>query len=184
MTLIDIVIIVLAIAGAFVGWRKGLTGQMGALAGVIAAIILCRWFASDLANAFTKPDDAPHTILLHSVLAYVILGVGAYVAVRIIARFVTTVTKVLHLSVINRLAGAAFGAFEWLLGFSLLLNMWMAVFSDTELRSSNHAVSDAVMNLGPMVLDSKTVQDIISLKDLKRPDISFGNNNVEQDTIQ
>ncbi|MGM9827288.1 MAG: CvpA family protein [Muribaculaceae bacterium] len=185
MTLLDIVIIVLAVAGGFIGWRKGLTGQLGALAGVLAAIVLCRWFAADLAAAFTEPDDTPHTVLLHTVMSYVVLGVGAYVGVRIIARFMTTVTRVLHLSLINRAAGAIFSVFEWLLGLSILLNMWIAVFPETEMRSSNHAVTDMVMDIGPKVFDSQTVQDIISLKDLERPDFDGGNaDDIEQDEAQ
>lgn len=182
--LLDIAIIVLAVAGGFMGWRKGLTGQMGALVGVLAAIVICRWFASDLAAFFTDPSDSPQTVLLNTVMSYVILGVGAYVAVLIIAKLMNLVTRALHLSLINRAAGAVFGVFEWMLGLSILLNIWTAVFSDTELRSSNHAITDAVMDIGPRVFDSKTVQDIISLKDVEKPGSLFGESSDNDDSAE
>ena len=174
MTLLDIIIVVLALAGAFVGWRKGLTGQLGAVAGVLAAIILCRWFGNDLAMAFSEPGDTPSTIMLHTVLAYVALALGAYVGVRIIAHFVGTVTRTLHLSAVNRAAGAVFGIFEWLLGFSLLLNLWVGVFPNTQLRSANNALVGAIRDMGPAVMGSDTVRDILSVKDMERPEALGG----------
>lgn len=174
MTLIDIIIIVLAIAGAYIGWRKGLTGQLGSLAGVLLAIILCRWFARDLANAFARPGDTPETVMLHTVLAYAVIAVAAYVGVRLAAGLIRKVMDALHLSVINRAAGAVFGLFEWLLGLSLMLNLWLAFFPETELRSKNTVVTDTVLVMGPAVLGSDTFKDILDVKDLQRPDFLGG----------
>lgn len=174
MTLLDILIVVLAISGAFVGWRKGLTGQLGAVAGVLVAIILCRWFGRDLAGAFSEPDDTPSTVMLHTVLAYVVLAVGAYVGVRVIARFVGSITKALNLSFVNRAAGAVFGVFEWMLGLSLMLNLWVGVFPDTELRTSNNAMVEGIRDLGPAVMGSETVKDIFAIKDMERPEALGG----------
>lgn len=174
MTLLDIVIVILAVAGAYVGWRKALTGQLGALAGMLAGIILCRWFGAELTAAFTSPDDTPNTVLLHTVLAYVVLGVGGYVGVRILAGMIGKVARTLHINGLNRAAGALFGAFEWILGLSILLNLWVAVFPDTKLRSSDNRLADAVMDLGPRVLGSETARQILDLKDLERPDFLNG----------
>ena len=170
MTVIDILIIVLGLAGATIGWRKGLTGQLGALGGVLLAIILCRWFGSDLVEHFSSADDTVQTRLLHTVLVYFMLGVIAYVGVRVVAGFAGNVFRALRLTVVNRAAGAVFGAFEWLLGLSLLLNLWVGIFPDTQLRTKHSAVTEAVMDIAPVVLASETVQQVLSLKDIKRPD--------------
>ena len=42
-----------------------------------------------------------------------------------------------------------------------------------------------VMDIGPKVFDPQTVQDIIPLKDLERPDFDGGNaDDIEQDEAQ
>lgn len=171
MTIIDIIILVLALGGLLTGWRKGITGQLASLGGVLLAVILCRWFADDLAMAFNHPDDTPETMMLHTVLAYVTLSVVAYVGVRVVAGVAGAMLKAIHLNAVNRAAGAVFGMVEWLLGVSLLLNLWVTVFPDAEIRTKNTRVTDAVMTIAPVVLGSETLHKVWHLKDAGRPDI-------------
>ena len=184
MTIIDIIILLLAIGGGLTGWRKGITGQLASVGGVLLSIILCRWFGNDLALALGKLCDTPESAMFHTVLAYVLLCTVAYIGVRVIARFAGMVFKTLHLSILNRVSGAAFGAIEWLLGFSLLLNLWVAVFPDTKIHTKNTDVTDFVMSISPVVLGSETLHKVLELKDAKRPDILTPRFTAETDSVE
>lgn len=182
MTLFDLVIIVLAIGGGAVGWRKGLTGQIGSLGGILLAVILCRWFGSDLAESFTSPTDTAETKMLHSVLSYLLISVVAYSGVRIAAGFARDMFRTLHMTDLNRAGGALFGVFEWLLGLSLLINLWVAVFPNTELRTKHSVITATVMDLGPVVLGSETVSDLMKFAETQRPESL--NTKAQNDSIQ
>lgn len=170
MTIIDIVIIVLALVGGVIGWRKGLTGQVGAIFALIFAIVMCRWFGQDAVAYFTDADDSLQTRLLTTILVYIALAAVSYLGVRLLAGFVGLVFKALHISVINRGAGALFGAFEYLLGLSLLLNLWVAIFKETELRSSSSTVNEALLDLAPSVLGSETAREILAAPFADKPE--------------
>lgn len=67
----------------------------------------------------------------------------------------------LSLGRVDNLAGAVFAILKYALVFSVLLNVWMALFPSGELKSSyNDALPSAVINMAPAVLGSKTAADV------------------------
>lgn len=161
MTLFDLALLAIVACGAWLGWRKGLTGQIASVLGVVAAVIVCRAFGAQLAEHFTAPGDSAQTRMLHTVLAYAALACGTYLLVRWLAAMLRQLLRSFHLGIIDRGAGAVFAAFEWLMGLSLALGLWMSVFTDSEVRSSNGAVAAFVIDLAPTVLDSDWARGIL-----------------------
>lgn len=67
----------------------------------------------------------------------------------------------LSLGRVDNLAGAVFAILKYALVFSVLLNVWMALFPSGKLKSSyNDALPSAVINMAPAVLGSKTAADV------------------------
>lgn len=158
----DIVCVLILVAALVLGGRRGFMAQVGAFIGLLAGIIVCRIFGGDLAGAFTSPTDTPGTRMLHTVLAYVILFGACYLGGRLIGSTLRGTIKVLHLGWADRLAGAALKLCEYLLIFSILLNLWMALFPDTKLNSKREGLTDFVVEFGPMVLDSDFAAEVVS----------------------
>jgi uncharacterized membrane protein required for colicin V production len=161
MTLLDIVILVLVVGGGFFGWHRRFTGQLGSIAGLLLGMILCRMFAPSIIEHFNQPDDTVQTRLLHTVLTYLLIGAGSYLGVRVAIYMVRSMLRALHLGIIDRVAGAVFSVFQWLLGLSVVLNVWLAVFPDSDLRTDNQGAVDAVLTLAPTVFGSETAKNIL-----------------------
>lgn len=162
MALLDIVILVMVCGGGFMGWHKRFTGQLGSIGGVLLGMVLCRLFAPDIAAHFNQPDDTVQTRLLHTVLVYVLIGAVGYFGVRVVVHLTRSVLRTLHMGAVDRIAGAVFSVFQWLLGLSVILNVWLAIFPDSELRTANRGAVDAVLTLAPTVFGSETAKSILN----------------------
>ena len=165
MTVLDIIILAVALGSAFMGWRKGIVLQLGGLAAIVAGIIACRfggdWLAAFLENgnsvaaadpAGTTPDKG----YFYTVLSRVILFIAGYALVKMVARFLRGVTHALQIGFLDRVAGALFCLFEWMVVLSLALNLWVIVKPTADVCKhstifNGHAV-EAVMGLAPKVL--------------------------------
>ncbi|MBR6747281.1 MAG: CvpA family protein, partial [Muribaculaceae bacterium] len=83
-----------------------------------------------------------------------------------VANLVKTVTKSLHLTVFDRIAGAIFSLFEWFLIFSLLLNIWQAFRPDIDITSKSSLAdgraAKAVVDFAPKVLGSESFKEIVT----------------------
>lgn len=154
MTTLDLVILVVAGGSLIVGFMRGIIVQLGSLGGIVAAWLLCRIGAPVLAARFAAEGQAPD--YLDTVLANVILFIVGYLGVRIICHFFKRVTHALKLGFFDRLGGAAFSLFEWMLVLSLGLNLWLVL--RPAYNYSEHStlgdgkVAPAVVELAPAVL--------------------------------
>lgn len=161
MTLFDIICILIVIGGALYGWRRGVMSQAGSVVGIIVAIILCRVFSDVVAAKFTSPEDSADTVLLHTVMSYAIIFIVVMVAARFLAGTIRTLFDSLSLGRVDNIAGAVFAILKYTLVFSVLLNVWMAIFPKGELKSSyNEALPSTVINMAPAMLGSQTAADV------------------------
>jgi uncharacterized membrane protein required for colicin V production len=184
MALLDIVMLVMVIGGGFMGWRKRFTGQLGSIFGVILGMLMCRLCASDIAAYFNKPDDTVQTQLFNTVMAYLLVGAGSYLAVRVAVGLMRSVLRAMHLGVIDNIAGAAFNVFQWLLGLSVVLNVWLAVFPDSELRTANQGATDTVIKIAPAVFGSQTAKAVLNAEFSKGADNSDAPADADADTAE
>lgn len=159
MGILDIIILLtLVISGAYGCW-KGIVLQMGSLAGVVVGILACRMFGVWLTDVIhvhllSAAGDANTVHYMSLVVAYVTLFVVGYAITRLLARLVQTVAKSLNLTVIDRILGALFSIFEWMLVLSILINICTVIFNFNVLVYAvlaHGAVGKAVAELAPLV---------------------------------
>ena len=153
MTTLDIVILVVFVASLAIGFKKGIIVQVGSLGGILFGVVLCRLLGTRLTGVIAGADVPGY---IDSVLANIILFVGGFLSVKIVAHFCKQLTHALALGGLDRLAGALFGLFQWMLVLSILLNLWVTVKPGTDFLAmstlgNGHAI-EAVMGLAPAVL--------------------------------
>lgn len=157
----DIIIILILICGLVLGYMRGFMAQIGAVIGIFFAIICCQIFGDAVAAKFGSPGDSEGTLLLNEVMAYVIIFILCYVLGRLIGLLLSKTTKFLHLSPLDKVAGAVFKVAEYLLCLSVALNLWIGIFPDTELRTKHDGIANFVIDFAPTILGSETANEIL-----------------------
>lgn len=136
-----------------VGFYRGVIVQVGAVAALLFAVVLCRAGGLPLAR-FIAGEGEPSSLDL--VVAKVIAFIVGYLAVRAVASLFKKVTHALSLGGLDRLAGVVFSLFQWMLVLSLLLNLWMVIKPDASLSEmstlANGHAAPAILRLAPAVL--------------------------------
>ncbi|MDE6813633.1 MAG: CvpA family protein, partial [Duncaniella sp.] len=125
MAAIDIILILIFILTAWLGFRKGLIVQLGSVAAIVVAIIACRMFGATVENLFfdCHPDWQTGSSLSRygvSILANGIIYLVAYYAVILVAKFLHTATHAILLAPLDHIAGALFSVAKYGLLVSLL----------------------------------------------------------------
>ena len=82
MNWVDIIVIIVALVGVFVGWRIGFLGAIFATAGLYVGMVLAGQLTDDIAEALT---DSVSSDAIATALAYVIV-VGGSLAAALMAR--------------------------------------------------------------------------------------------------
>lgn len=138
MSVLGIIVIVIAAAGAFFGWRKGLIAQIGKLIGLCMAVMACRMFAQDVARwlveANTDVGDSADTTLIWTFVAYLIIFLAVYIGVTLLGSGIKKVVHAIATPLIDRICGALFRMFLYMIAVSLALNVWLVIFPDSTLR--------------------------------------------------
>ena len=130
-----ILVIVLA-AAAIVGWNKGAIAQIGSIAAVVGALIVCRSFgpvAVPLVAGWLgvdEPGQSAWSDYSATLLAYAALFMIAWLLVWTLSRMIRRAIHLVHLGVIDRAAGSLFLMAKWVLVGSILLNLLMIVQPD------------------------------------------------------
>ena len=121
MSLIDVVIICMVIAGTVMGFIKGFLWQLASVLGLVLGLVAARALyvsvAEKLCPAITDSMTA----------AQVISFVGIWILVPIIftlvASFFTHALEAVSLGWLNRLLGLALGTLKWILIIGLFINV-------------------------------------------------------------
>lgn len=168
MSGIDILMLVVFAGAVIYGYRKGMIVQFGALGGIIVGILACRlfgqWFAGVLGGVASSESDSIDVGYVNGVIANVILFILGYIAARMVAKLVKTVTHAVKLGIVDRLCGVVFCLFEWFLALSILLNIWHIIRPDVDVVSMSRIgggrAVKVVLDLAPTVFGSETAQTI------------------------
>lgn len=162
MTALDIILLLIFIGSAWLGFRKGIIKQLGSLAAIVIAIIACRCLGQPVTEMLTgaHPDwqASPISRATVSILANAMIYLVAYYGVIIVAKLLRMVSHAILLGPLDRIAGAAFSMAKYFLLFSLLLNLYMVIFPDTPLRTKSNIGSlravAIISRFAPWVLDA------------------------------
>lgn len=162
MMLLYIILIIIA-AAAIWGYIQGFVQQIGSVAGIIVAIIVCRVFGSEAA-AFTCSDLAPGSdATFVTILTYIALGLVAYLGTWLLARMLRGLIRGLHLGIIDKIAGAVYKVLLWLIVVSLVYNLYLCVVpGNAPASSSSEDVwKQRVLKFAPEIFGSQSARDIL-----------------------
>ena len=123
MTALDIFVILLLGGAALIGFVRGLTHEVLSLLAWVAGIAALKLFHSPLQERLIGVVD---TSAAASVLAFALLFLPAYIAVKLFARAVGGKARRSVLGPVDRLLGGGFGMLKGLIGatlFFLLANL-------------------------------------------------------------
>lgn len=143
MAILDLAIYVIIAATGFIGWRRGFISQASSLAAIILGVILCRLLGPAVVDMVVGTDAIGIKRFATQVFVYLAL----YAVVGVLCRFLGSVlhklSHVLLLGPIDHLAGAALCIAKWMIGISLVLNLYLA-FSP---QSASSDEADIAANL-------------------------------------
>jgi len=117
MTALDIIVLVLLLAGLVTGWLKGFVGEVLSLSAWIVAIVFLRLFHTPVTNALT---GGVGTRSGAAVLAFVLVFGIVFLIGKFVARRVGGGVKKSVIGPIDRILGAGFGVLKGLIGATLL----------------------------------------------------------------
>jgi membrane protein required for colicin V production len=149
LNLLDLGILVLLILIGLRGYYRGLFQELAVLAGVVAGVLVAAHthtlIAAKLSSWITNPDHARW-------LAFAVVLVAVYWAIRLLAYFLQRLLYHLYLDVFDRLLGGFFALVKGalLLGFALML-IGVVMPKDSQLfkesRTAPHLVNFAKQSL-------------------------------------
>ena len=125
MALTDIILLAIVIIAAVTGALRGIVAQIGAIAALLAAILVCRFFGGTIADALVSHGSEHETTM--RVLVYALVFVATYFGVWLLARLFGAAVSAMHLRPFDRIAGSLFRIAEWLIITSIVLNVYFAV---------------------------------------------------------
>jgi len=159
MSTIDIVILVPLIWAAYRGFKKGLIIEVSS----IIALGLGVWggihFSDFVAEIITGKVESKYIPLVSFTATFVLIVAGVFVFGKILEQFI----NLIQLKLVNKAAGAGFGALKILLIISVLLVIINSY--DEDLKLIPQEVKDESMLYHPLSNLSKTV--VPALKDNK-----------------
>lgn len=124
---VDIILLVPVAVGLVRGLFRGLIKEVLSLAGLVLGVVVAYLYADLLAESFRNSFSTSGSWI--DILSYIILFALTVIIVNLLAKYLTSVSKVLALGFLNRLAGGAFGMLKVLLILMLILHLfgpWLA----------------------------------------------------------
>ncbi len=121
MNIIDIIILVILVVSAIMGFASGAIRQLGSLVGIIAAIILAKSFGYEVGTMLGINSNSAY------IWGYIIVLVISFMAVAAVAVVLHKIVSAVGLGIINRLLGAAFSVVKW----GMLLSIALIIFNAT-----------------------------------------------------
>ena len=176
--IIDIIVGALLAYGLVHGYYKGIVQQLGALGGLIVAILFANLFAPLFENLLNRFDIAGPRIT-HQ-LAYLISFLVLLFGCNFLARLLKKTLHILHLGWFDRIAGSRYCCFKYLLITSVLLNLYTLLGGKDNIVPpvpQEARLCQVVMQVAPFVIDWSNERvtlpdDIhISLPEINKDDI-------------
>lgn len=165
MSTIDTIIVIIIVVGVIRGAYKGVIKQITSLGGLLLGIIACRLFgdwASNMAlHLIPELKDLPATDTMASIVGHVLLFVFVYLSATLAGTLMKSLTQSLHLGIFDKILGSVMCALKYLVGLSLILNMWFVVSPSSNIFTSSKLFDGSlfrfVLDLGPWLIDSQFI---------------------------
>jgi membrane protein required for colicin V production len=124
MNYIDIILLIPLVFGIFKGYSRGFILGFTSFAGLVLGLYLSARF-STVVQQYLKTTWEIEQPLVLPFLAFILIFFGIIIVFYFIGRSLEGVLKIAALNIFNKIAGAFFGVFKWLLilsFFAFLLN--------------------------------------------------------------
>lgn len=157
------IVLVIIAAAAIWGFVQGFIHQVGSVAGLLAAVIVCRVFGTRVAE-FACADIAPGSdATFITILAFLALGLVTYLCVWLLARMAKGLVRGLRLGILDKIAGAVYKAFLWMIVVSLIYNVYVCVAPQSAPQDSNpdDVWKMRVLRFSPSVFGSESARKVI-----------------------
>lgn len=181
-TAIDVVLIVVILFGAFIGFKKGLINNIISFIGVIIAIMIA-WYLKNPISEFMytslpffsfKGETALINIIIYELIAFLLIATILLIILKLIVKVTGLIDKILSvtttLGFISKILGFAFGFIEtYVLSFIVLFILYHCTGLYNEI--DNSVVASRMLNSTPVLSkfvegESKSLQEISDLKDI------------------
>lgn len=149
--MIDVLIIVVLIGACIAGYHQGVVKQLGSIAALVLAWLACLVLgdtaasvaASVAASAMGEDTSMQSARLVGCGVLFLVI----WVAVDIVARMIDTVVRIVHLGLLNNLAGAALMIIKAALALSVLFNIYIGINPDSSLSIDPDGLESAIIGL-------------------------------------
>ena len=180
MNIFDILIVVLLLIGAFMGWKNGFIKELIAIAGLMFVVSLSYILKNPISTVFyrhlpfinfdgTFKDVSSINIVIYEIIAFIIAFAVLYTGYKIIIGTTAVVDKILKATKVlgthSKILGALFGIIEsYIIVFIMLYILSLPLLSITTLNESWLAnnILDNTPVLSYVVDDKLTLYDEIN----------------------
>lgn len=154
-----VLLLVAALLGVLLGWRRGLMGQTGSLLGVAFGIAGVRFllpeFAPTVEEWLAKFSDVAYPEYFVASVGAIVIYFIFYLFFLLCGLILNRILKILAIQPLDAILGAIFGFFKWLMAVSVVYNAILGVNQSGPLyvltgRGDGNPV-EIVMELSPAV---------------------------------
>ena len=119
--------------GAILGFSKGAVKQIAAIVGIVAGLLVARALFSQVGEKIAAEFET--SLSTAQIIAFFMIWIIVPLILYFLASMLTKVLEIVHLGIVNRLLGAAFGAVKYAFLVSLLISFIEFVDGKNELMS-------------------------------------------------
>ena len=167
MNIIDVLVILIVIVMAIIGFKRGLIHSVVSFVGTILVVVLSFVFKNYVSiimyenlpffkfNGFFK-NISVINILFYEIIAFIIVLIVLEILLKIIIKVSKLIEKILKATIIlgipSKIAGAIFGLFEgYVISFVFLYILSLSIFNVAEMQNSKYR--DQILNETPILTD-------------------------------
>lgn len=151
MSLFDLAILLIIVFFSFQGFRNGLVKEILTLAGLVVALFVALHYMDLVAGWISGVVDLSEEGA--SVLAATLLFTAVFVIALLTAHLIRKFLEVIHMNLLNRLLGLAFGGLKSALAVSLVLILLAGLGIPGEEMRQNSLIYSYILNLGPILFE-------------------------------
>ncbi len=156
MSYVDIILIVLALGAAVIGYRRGAIRQAASIGGILVALFAVRMAGDKSSAAVAGMIGQSPADYASRIIGCGLLFVAVWVGCWLLGRMLRLSVRAVMLGTVDSVAGSLFLIFKWGLVVSLLLNLWRVVSPDSGIFVSSRLMGGrifaAVMDMAPAVM--------------------------------
>jgi membrane protein required for colicin V production len=153
MNYIDIIIGILLIVSAIVGFRKGLVVEVASLAALILGIWGAIHFSGITTGLLIKYFDLKTDYL--NIISFIVTFIVIVILVHIVGSVISNMVDTVGLGILNKLGGLVFGLLRAILFLSVILIVFDKIDSDVQIipekTKASSTMYEPIKNVAPSI---------------------------------